>query len=455
MTNILEYAPLQSASFIDRPRHTCALGGALFTLRAIPRAIPIIHASPGCGYNVYTAMNAGAGYLGGGYCGGTGWSSSNVVENEIVFGGEERLREQILSTLELMDGDIYVVISGCMVEMIGDDIKTVVAGLPDCPVPLLALPTPSFKGNSYDGYDIITRGLLAHFTKKGKRQKDLVNILGLVPGQDIFYRGNLEELKRILGELGIRANTFFGDGEGLESFKEASKAALTLVFSEVTADSSAEFLAHDRGIPFVRLPLPIGSLATSRFISFLAKELKIPKSTVKNVISFEERRYYDYLERVSDIYNDVDLQRYAVVVADSNYAPAATNFLAEELGFIPVLTVITDPLLPEKKKRVSERFSERQGIAPLIRFGTQASEVKRFLRQAWPARGSERYFDGLSPGLVLGSVYERELADDNRLPLVTISFPATNRVIFQEARAGYNGGLSLASEIFTTLVSGR
>ncbi|MDR3239562.1 MAG: hypothetical protein LBT44_05695, partial [Clostridiales bacterium] len=116
------------SKFVDRPRFTCALGGALCALRALPRVIPIIHASAGCGYNLLNAHNSGAGYLGGGYCGGTAWSSSNVVEREVVFGGEDRLREQIQSTLEIIDGDLYVVVTGCMVEMIGDDIRAAVSG---------------------------------------------------------------------------------------------------------------------------------------------------------------------------------------------------------------------------------------------------------------------------------------------------------------------------------------
>ena len=36
--------------------------------------------------------------------------------------------EQIASTLEIMDGDLYLVLTGCMVEMIGDDLESVTAG---------------------------------------------------------------------------------------------------------------------------------------------------------------------------------------------------------------------------------------------------------------------------------------------------------------------------------------
>jgi nitrogenase molybdenum-iron protein beta chain len=143
------------SKFVDRPRYTCALGGAIGTLRAIPRAITIVHGSAGCGGNIANAINAGAGYIGGGYCGGYALPSSNVVERDVVFGGDTRLREQIRSTLDLIDGDLFVVITGCMVDMIGDDITAVVREFKNAEKPVIAVPTPSFKGNAFYGYELL------------------------------------------------------------------------------------------------------------------------------------------------------------------------------------------------------------------------------------------------------------------------------------------------------------
>ncbi|MDR2611866.1 MAG: hypothetical protein LBG06_03210 [Deltaproteobacteria bacterium] len=445
------------AGFIDRPRHTCALGGALFALRALPRVVPIIHASAGCGFNVFNATNAGAGYLGGGYCGGGGWSSSNVTEQEIVFGGEGRLREQILSTLEIMDGDLYVVVSGCMVEMIGDDIGRVTAEIGDAPAPLLAVPTPSFRGNSSEGYDILLRGLFEGLAARGRRERGLVNVLGLVPGQDVFYRGNLAEIRRLLEALGLRVQTFFGEGEGLGSLRRAGRAELTVRLSDVYGGGAAGFLRDARGVETLDAPLPVGALQTAEFLREAGRAAGVPARRVEGLIAAEEDRYYDYLERAADIANDIDLQRYTAVVADSNYAPAASRFLSEELGWIPVLAVVTDPLDGPGRSRVSARFRSRGGApVPEVRFGANASDVSRFWREVQrPAPPGGRYRDPYTPGVLVGSVYERELAEEAGWTLDVLSFPATSRVVFQEARAGYGGGLSFASELFTALVSGR
>jgi nitrogenase molybdenum-iron protein beta chain len=87
------------SKFVERPRYLCALGGAIATLKALPRTIAVLHSATGCGGNIANAINNGAGYLGSGYCSGQALPSSNVTEKDIVFGGEDRLTEQIENTL--------------------------------------------------------------------------------------------------------------------------------------------------------------------------------------------------------------------------------------------------------------------------------------------------------------------------------------------------------------------
>ncbi|MDR1874010.1 MAG: hypothetical protein LBQ90_03210 [Synergistaceae bacterium] len=443
--------------FVDRPRFSCALGGALFTLRALTRAIPIIHASAGCGYNLYTAGNAGAGYLGGGYCGGTGWSSSNVVEREVVFGGSDRLSEQIRSTLELIDGDLFVVVTGCMVEMIGDDIGSVLDEFANEDVPVIAVSTPSFKGNSCDGYDMLLGGLFSDYVRRdAEKRTDTVNLLGLVPGQDAFYKGNLTEIRRLLERLGLRVNTFFGEGETLENLKNASEASLNIVLSDVYGVGAAGVFEKTHGTPYISLPLPVGAVQTSQFLREAADALNLPRDAVERVIKDEEARYYDYLERIADIYNDVDLQRYAVVVGDLNYAPAVSRFVADELGWLPRLAVVTDDLDEGEIRRVEKRFTGWESdVSPLVRFDTDTSSVRRYLQEAWRPGNNERYYDSLSPLFLIGSVFERDLAASLGVPLLTVSFPVTNRIVLNQSYAGYKGGLGLTSDLLSTLIAGR
>jgi len=445
------------SNFIERPRFSCALGGAIALLRAIPRAIPIIHSSAGCGQNLYMATNSGGGYLGGGYCGGNALPSSNVVESDVVFGGEERLREQIRTTLEVMDGDIYVVMTGCMVEMIGDDLDAVVSEFKEEGKPVIGVHTPSFRGNSYAGYDILFSGLVREYITKQKEKKaNKVNVLGIIPAFDVFWEGNLKEIKRLLARLGLEVNTFFGEGETLEDIKNAGNASLNIVISEVYGEQTARVFEEVHGIPFINTELPIGAHATEDFLNKVSKKLNIGKQVTDAVIKDEKKLFYSYLERLADIYNDADLQRYAIVVGDYNYAPAITKFLSDELGWLPELTVVTDS--PEdslKEKILSSLDNMKSGLKANVKFDTNTASVKKYISSIWPRNHNDRYYDSMTPAYIIGSAFERDLAAELNSPLLTAAYPVTNRIVLNKAYAGINGGLSLTEDILSTLIAGR
>jgi nitrogenase molybdenum-iron protein beta chain len=61
----------------------------------------------------------------------------------------------------------------------------------------------------------------------------------------------------------------------------------------------------------------------------------------------------------------------------------------------------------------------------------------------------------MTPTVVIGSVFERDLAAEFNFPLLTAAYPVTNRVVLNTAYAGINGGLSLTEDLLSILVAGR
>lgn len=445
------------SKFVERPRFLCALGGAIATLNAIPRAVPIIHAAAGCGGNIGNALNGAAGYQGSGYCGGLATPSSNVYEKEIVFGGEERLAEQITNTLKIVDGDLYFVVTGCMTELIGDDALSVAGRFRREGLPVLAADTGGFHGNSYKGYDLVLETLFRESVPR-QEAKDpaLVNLWGVVPVQDAFWKGNLAALKQLLAKLGLQVNTFFGEGESLDNLKNAGKAALNIVVSDVWGVNPAKVFEEVHAVPYITLPLPIGPSGTDSFLQEVAGALGIAPQLAAKVIRDERERFYSYFVRLADAYNDLDLQRYAVVVADSGYAAPLAAFLADDLGWLPELTVVTDNVAEEWQPKVLERFNGiKSGVRPQVVFDTDASGVAKHLASRWPRNHGRRYYDSFNPAFVLGSVFEKELADSLGAPHLSVSYPVSNRIVLDRAYAGYSGGLRLTEDILSQLVAAR
>lgn len=445
------------SNIIDRPRYLCAMGGAVATLKALPRAISIIHAAAGCGGNFTNALSGAAGYFGSGYCAGQALPSSNVYEKDIVFGGEERLAEQIESTLEIIDGDLYFVVTGCMVDIIGDDAVAVAKRFSQQGKRVFAAETGGFKGNSFKGYDIVLSKLFAEFVDK-RLVKDLhtVNLFGLTPIQDVFWKGNLAILKDLIQKLGYKVNTFFGEGETIENLKNSAEACLNIVVSDVYGIKSAQIFEEIHGVPYIIAPLPIGSSSTEYFIKTIGNALKLDRNVIDKVIHEEKIRYYDYLSRLADVYNDLDLQRYCVVVADANYAAALTGFLANDLGWLPELVVITDGLEEAEQQLITKRFQGFvSGFKPKVVFDTDTANVNKHFNSLWPRNSNSRYFDSFSPAFVLGSSLERDFADTLGAPQLSISYPISNRVILDRGYVGYTGALRLTEDILGLLVDNR
>ena len=448
---------MSQSQVIERPRYVCALGGAIGTIQSLPRAIPILHSSAGCGGNLAGALSGASGYNGGNYCGGQSLPSSNVSEKDIVFGGEARLEEQIANTLKVMDGNLYFVVTGCMVEMIGDNVHAVAKRFKGGELPVIAAETVSFKGNSYYGYEIVLETLFRDYVEHSPaKEAGLVNLWGIVPMQDVFWKGNLDVLKRLLGKLGVETNTFFGQGETLDNLKYSAKAGLNIVVSECYGIGAAKVFEEVHGVPYITTPLPIGDYGTSRFLRAVGEALGVAEQTIEQVILEERAAYYPYLERLADVYSDLDFQRYATVVGDPNYTQALTRFLADDLGWLPELVVITDILNEEQQAQALASFTDYEsGLKPEVVFDADASSVGSYISRHWPQSSGQKYAEGFVPGFIVGSVMERDTAEQFKVPLLPVTYPISNRVVLNRAYAGYSGGLTLAEDLLSLVVGHR
>jgi nitrogenase molybdenum-iron protein beta chain len=427
------------------------------TITALPGVIPILHAAPGCAGNITWTQNGGSALQVGGYCGALTVPSSNVQEREVVFGGLDRLREEIRNTVEIIDGKLYFVISGCVTEIIGDDIRSVVSEFQAEGVPIIQADTGGFKGNSYYGYDLALQSLFRNYLAKGlSKVKGRVNLWGVAPFMDVFWRGNLEGLRSLLEALGLEVNTFFTGLDTLETIREAGSAELNIVVSQVYGVEAAQVFEEVHGTPYLITPLPIGPEATDRFLREVGKVLQLEQTRIDEVIAAEHRLYYYYLEPLIEGYNDLDMQRYVIVIGDANYAVSVTKFLADDLGWLPELVVFTDQLDESEQQRLSELSLQlATGLSPEIVFETDTSEIIGHFKRHWAESHGQKYYHAFNPAFVVGSSLDRELAQSLGANHLSISFPVANRVVLDRGYTGYRGGLHLTEDILSSIIVGR
>ncbi len=449
------------ASFIEKPRFSCPLGGAMATVNALPKAVAILHASQGCGGNSNGAIMQGAGHLGSGYCGGASVPASGIGEQQIVFGGVARLEEQLESTLEVIDADLFVVITGCTAEIIGDDIESVLrnyrAASADGRPPLVHASAAGFKGNAYFGYDSVLQALFRDYVVPApNKKKGKINLWGVTPAFDVFWEGNLIELRRVLEGIGLEVNTFFTKQDTLADLRGAGDAELNIIVSPVNGVAAAQVFKQVHGVDHFITDLPIGVKATAAFVRDVTKRLKLNSKRVEAFLATEKDAYYHFFDRISDSYADLDFQRYLVIVADTTYAVSLASFATNELGWLPKLVAVTDPTDDEDRQAIVRRFD---GGLPdpdqTVVFETDSSQISSHLFERWPKPDGSKYYQPFSPAFVIGSRLDKEFADSVGAGHLSVTYPISNRFVLNRGYAGFRGALHLVEDVFSVLVVNR
>ncbi len=431
---------------VEAPKYSCALGGAYGTALGVYGLVPLLHSGLGCGLGQLFGQFYAGGQNAGGPVGGTSTPTSGLVEEHVIFGGEDKLRKLIGAASEVMEGDAFAVISGCIPSLIGDDVDAVIREFPD--VPIININAPGFNGNSYEGYELFFEAVIDQILTPLPKEKGVVNVLGIVPFQHIFWKGELNAVKKLLESIGLKANIIFTEFNGIEKLKELPAAEYTLVLSTWNGHRAAKKLEEKFDIPFITFPsVPVGPKQTSKFLRAVGEKLGVFKDVVEEVIEREERKAYRFIEYSGDMLLIARPHSYFAVVADSNTAINITNFVVNELGYLPDIIQLTDNPPEEYREDIIKALTENlESISsPEIIFEPDSFEARENLR--------DRSFLFLFASSLEAHSASEFGAPGVGVPHTTVSFPSYNRVVLNENYVGYDGGLTLIED-FTSHFAG-
>jgi nitrogenase molybdenum-iron protein beta chain len=427
------------AKLLDKQRYKCAMG-AMQSVQAIERAIPILHSGPGC------AQKLSDGTGSSGYFSPNIFPCTSINEKDVVFGGVKKLHSTIENALKVIDADLYVVLTGCIPEIVGDDTAEVVSEFADADKPVIFASTAGFKGNNYKGHEQVVEAIITQYLKKSdKKQKGLVNIWADVPYQDLFWLGNIRELERLIAEIGLTPNTIFGYQRGIKNIDRVPEAEFNLLVSPWVSLKNMKTMEKKLGIPYLHYPtLPIGAFETSKFLREVGKFAGVSEEKVESVINEHENYYYYLIERYADLFleNRVINKQFSVV-ADAQYALGITKFLANDLGLIPATQFIVDDTPKEYRAQIEEEFKKLNfDLKADVVFETDSYKIHENIR--------EHNYHGYP--LVLGSYFDKEVTEELHGNFLNISWPVQDKVVFDDFYAGYTGGIRLIEDIYTVAV---
>ncbi len=436
------------ADIIQEPRHGCALGGQQ-TVVAIERAIPILHAGPGCGAKLHRGLSLAGGYQGAGYAGADAMPCTNMIEKDVVFGATDKLRSVIEGTLKIMDGDFFVVLTGCTADIIGDDVGSVVSEFQAQGVPIVHAETAGFKGDAYKGHELVLKAIIEQYLKPAARkEKGLVNVFASVPRHDPFWEGDLGELKALLAGIGLKANILFGyNSGGIAALDAIPAAEFNLVVSPYIGLKTAELLKEKFQTPYLHYPvLPVGAMETSNFLRTVADFAGTLSEQTRQFILQQENEFYHYMVRAADVLTEYRLNqpRRFYNINDASYSLAFSKFLVNELGYFPIHQFITEDVPAEYRKTIEGYFEELSpSISSAVTFEQDGGIINEKIRAIKP----------LTFPLVLASSWETDIAKEIPGLHLSVGLPVIDRLILHRTYVGYKGGLNLIEDIYSRLLA--
>jgi nitrogenase molybdenum-iron protein beta chain len=245
-------------------------------------------------------------------------------------------------------------------------------------------------------------------------------------------------------------NILFGPAsEGVAEWRAIPRAKFNLVLSPWLGLDVARHLETKYGQPFLHEPgIPIGARLTGDFLRRIASVAGLPSEPAEAFIAREERDYYLYLRDFSAFYagatSQYQLPSQFVIISESAYTLAVAQFLADQLGLVPGLQIVTENPPDTERDQIRESFANlAEGVSADVAFVEDGYLAHKLVL--------EQDYTGHYP-IVFGSTWEGSLAAKIKAPLVEIAYPATDEVVLSRTYVGYRGALALLERTYTAVV---
>ncbi|HIQ36995.1 MAG TPA: nitrogenase molybdenum-iron protein alpha chain, partial [Desulfocapsa sulfexigens] len=196
--------------------------------------------------------------------------STDMQEQDIIFGGEKKLEAAIQEIYDLMHPKSITVFATCPVGLIGDDIHTVAKRmkekLGDCNV--FAFSCEGYKGVSQSaGHHIANNQVFKHMLGEDDTPvegKFKINLLG-----EYNIGGDGFEIDRILKKCGITNILTFSGNSTYEKYATAHHADLNTVMCHRSVNYVGDMMEIKFGIPWIKVNF-IGAKSTAKSLRKIA-----------------------------------------------------------------------------------------------------------------------------------------------------------------------------------------
>jgi len=290
----------------------CTLTGVLSVTGFLEDAVTVIHGPSGCTHHNASLLHASLVEIDEVQipC----FLSSNIVEEEVIFGGEQALLHA-LDAAEARDPSLICVVSTCIADTIGDDTAALCRQKRD--IPVIHIPGAGFLGGGFsEGIRNALSSLLnlADDTREGVHDEVLI-----VGEKNLEYEAeeNFKEISRLLSLLDLAPGIRFVRKVSVSDCQRIGSAPMAIL-RESSLKPVGSLLGNRFNLPVIP-GFPIGTDGTSGFLQQLGEYMSIDPSPALR----------DEEGLINDLYGSFDDLRYESVRLNTLGADPETISVAE------------------------------------------------------------------------------------------------------------------------------
>ena len=214
--------------------------------------------------------------------------STDMQDEQIIFGGEKKLRQAIQEAYDLFKPKAIAVFATCPVGLIGDDVHAVSREMKEkLGINVFAFSCEGYKGVSQSaGHHIANNGIFTHVVGQDdtvKEGKFKINLLG-----EYNIGGDAFEIERLFDECGLTLISTFSGNSSIDGFANSHTADLNLIMCHRSINYVAEMMETKFGIPWIKVNF-IGAAASAKSLRKIATYFEDPElaARVEEVIARE------------------------------------------------------------------------------------------------------------------------------------------------------------------------
>jgi nitrogenase molybdenum-cofactor synthesis protein NifE len=329
----------------------CAFDGAMIALVPITDAAHLVHGPIACAGNSWGSR----GSLSSGPMMYKMGFTTDLNENDVIFGGEKRLYKAILEVSERYQPAAIFVYLTCVTALIGDDLEAVCKKATEkTGTPVIPVNSPGFVGSKNLGNRISGESLLEYVI--GSREPEYttpydINLIG-----EYNIAGEMWGVLPILEKLGIRPLAKITGDARYEEVCCAHRAKLNVMICSKALINVGRKMEEKYGIPYIEESF-YGVEDMNRCLRNIAAKLGDPQLQARvEVVIAEEQAKLDaklapYRERLKDK---------RVVLYTGGVKSWSVISAAKDLG-MQVMATSTKKSTEEDKARIKDLLGE-EGI---------------------------------------------------------------------------------------------